>query len=68
MEVARCASTRPRDSFAHCIVLVVRDSMPSIAQLEERGTVKENTVRSQGHWFDPGSKDFLIASIIGDDR
>jgi hypothetical protein len=34
--------------------------MPSIAQLEERGTVKGNTVRSQGHWFDPGSKDFLL--------
>ncbi len=70
--------------------------MPSIAQLEERGTVMEilrnpkvtgstpvrrsepfdssvgrawdcngNTARSQGHWFDPGSKDFLLWS--GDD-
>jgi hypothetical protein len=28
-------------SFAHCIVLFEGDSMPSIAQLEERGTVKE---------------------------
>ena len=35
---------------------------PSIAQLEERGTVKENTVRSQGHWFDPGSEDFLLVA------
>ena len=39
-------------------------SCPSIAQLEERGTVKENTVRSQGHWFDPGSKDFLLVAAI----
>jgi hypothetical protein len=43
--------------------------MPSIAQLEERGTVKENTVRSQGHWFDPGSKDFLLVLYLrGDDE
>jgi hypothetical protein len=52
-------------SFAHCILLLERDSVPSIAQLEERGTVKENTVLSQGHWFDPGSKDFLLVVAAG---
>ncbi len=35
--------------------------MPSIAQLEERGTVKGNTAQSQGHWFNPGSKDTFAA-------
>jgi hypothetical protein len=39
--------------------------MPSIAQLEERGTVMENTMRSRGHWFDPGSKDFFASSAFG---
>ena len=36
---------------------------PSIAQLEERGTVIWNLslVLSQGRWFDPGSKDALFA-------
>ena len=38
---------------------------PSIAQLEERGTVICNlsSVLSQGRWFDPGSKDVLFLSI-----
>jgi hypothetical protein len=40
---------------------------PSIAQLEERGTVICNlaSVLSRGRWFEPGSKDiFLIAPLI----
>jgi hypothetical protein len=29
---------------------------------------KGNTARSQGHWFDPGSKDFLlVAAVFRDD-
>ena len=54
----------PREiySIVHCVILLEGVSMPSIAQLEERGTVKENTVRSRGHWFDPGSKDFLLVA------
>ena len=39
---------------------------PSIAQLEERGTVICNpiSVLSQGRWFDPGSKDVLFLKIF----
>ena len=40
---------------------------PSIAQLEERGTVMCNlaSALSRGRWFEPGSKDiFLIAPLI----
>ena len=39
---------------------------PSIAQLEERGTVICNpiSVLSQGRWFDPGSKDVLFLNIF----
>ena len=36
--------------------LIIR---PSIAQLEERETVMDN-ISSQGHWFDPGSKDVVF--------
>ena len=39
---------------------------PSIAQLEERGTVICNLISgpSQGRWFDPGSKDFLFTQFF----
>jgi hypothetical protein len=34
-------------------------SQPSIAQLEERETVI-GCSSSQGHWFDPGSRDSFV--------
>ena len=41
---------------------------PSIAQLEERGTVICNLALalSRGRWFEPGSKDIFLITDIAD--
>jgi hypothetical protein len=43
------------------------DRQPSIAQLEERGTVMV-TGLSRGRWFEPGSKDVFENSPSINDR
>ena len=55
-------------SFAHCIVLLGRDITPSIAQLEERGTVKETLCDPKVTGSTPVRRIFYPAAIIyGDD-
>lgn len=42
--------------------------VPSVAQLEERGTVIGNKCMrsSQGHWFDPGLRDSFCFPLAED--
>lgn len=75
LKLWRRASTRPEiaedgvSRLFHPSVHIPRRFLhkyPSIAQLEERGTVigSNSAKKSRGHWFDPGSKDFLRYPIV----
>jgi hypothetical protein len=52
--------------LSNYIGLIGTNIKPSIAQLEERGTVIRNlsSVLSRGRWFEPGSKDIVFFLIV----
>jgi hypothetical protein len=53
-------------ALSNYIGLIRTNIKPSIAQLEERGTVIRNLspVLSRGRWFEPGSKDVVFSLIV----